>query len=75
MRAGAVEVGAWKSGWGECRRSRGGTPSRGGATDRNVRADGGVGVARLRERGLDDWLLELVVVGYRGLYGLVGFLP
>jgi len=60
VREGGVEVGAWKSGWGERRRSRGGTPSRGGATDRNVWAGGGVVAARLRERGLDDWLLELV---------------
>jgi len=37
---------------------------------------GGVAAAGLRERGLGDWLLESVVVGYREcLYGLMGFLP
>ena len=61
MREGGVEVGAWKSGWGERRRSRG------GATDRNVWAGGGVVAARLRERGLDDWLPALVASGPSGL--------
>jgi len=69
---GGVEVGAWRSRWGECRRRRGGAPWRFRVTDWGTQVERWCGFTRIAY-----W--ESVVVGHRLVLwssdGLVGFLP